>query len=92
MRKLNVIGIDFIKTILPIKKEENIKKIQIDWNIANIFAKEPMYDKIRKEMEEEGKLDLEEEFAYIDKYFECAQKDTLIDDLIACGLQEEKCN
>lgn len=51
MKKLDIIGIDFIKTILPIKKEENIKKIQIDWNIANIFAKEPMYDKTRKEAE-----------------------------------------
>jgi len=46
----------------------------------------------RKEMKEEGKLDLEEEFDYIDKHFECAQKDTLINDLVACGLQEEKCN
>ena len=43
-------------------------------------------------MKEEGKLDLEEEFDYIDKHFECAQKDTLINDLVAYGLQEEKCN
>ena len=54
--------------------------------------KKQLNRRYRKEMNEEGKLDLLEEFAQIDSHFECAQKDTLINDLVVCGLQEEKCN
>jgi hypothetical protein len=43
----------------------------------------------RKEMKEEGELDLQEEFAYIDDHFNNISKEDIIKDLIDCGLQEE---
>ena len=51
--------------------------------------KKQLNKRYRKEMKREDGLDLQEEFAYIDKHFEGIQKDTLIDDLVACGLQED---
>jgi (p)ppGpp synthase/HD superfamily hydrolase len=54
--------------------------------------KKQLNRRYRKEMEEEGKLDLQEEFAYIDDHFNNISKEDLIKDLIDCGLQEKKCN
>jgi len=50
--------------------------------------KKQLNKRYRKEMKEEGKLDLQEEFAYIDKYFDSISPEQLYQELLQCGLQE----
>ena len=39
MRKLYVVGIDLVRSMLPQKQLYPIRRINIDWNIAKIFDK-----------------------------------------------------